>query len=174
MWPADIPGLIEGAADGVGLGHDFLRHVERCRMLLHVVDVSGSEGRDPKEDFAAINAELQRFSPQLAAREQLVLGNKCDIASEEQIAQFRAFIEGRALPSCPFQRGPHGLAELPGLVYERLRSLPPVVTYQPEYVRPQASEGPRAFTVRRAAAHEFEVQAPWLERILAGSDMDDY
>ena len=69
---ADIPGLIEGAADGVGLGHDFLRHVERCRMLLHVVDVSGSEGRDPKEDFAAINAELQRFSPQLAAREQLV------------------------------------------------------------------------------------------------------
>jgi len=172
---ADIPGLIEGAADGVGLGHDFLRHVERCRMLLHVVDVSGSEGRDPKEDFAAINAELQRFSPQLAAREQLVLGNKCDIASEEQIAQFRAFIEGQGLAFLPISAAAHtGLAELPGLVYERLRGLPPVVTYQPEYVRPQASEGPRAFTVRRAAAHEFEVQAPWLERILAGSDMDDY
>ena len=103
---ADIPGLIEGAADGVGLGHDFLRHVERCRMLLHVVDVSGSEGRDPKEDFAAINAELQRFSPQLAAREQLVLGNKCDIASEEQIARFRAFVEGQGLPFCPFRRRP--------------------------------------------------------------------
>ena len=172
---ADIPGLIEGAADGVGLGHDFLRHVERCRLLLHVVDVSGSEGRDPKEDFAAINAELQRFSPQLAAREQLVLGNKCDIASEEQIAQFRAFIEGQGLAFQPISAAAHtGLAELPGLVYERLRGLPPVVTYQPEYVRPQASEGPRAFTVRRAAAHEFEVQAPWLERILAGSDMDDY
>lgn len=144
-------------------------------MLLHVVDVSGSEGRDPKEDFAAINAELQRFSPQLAAREQLVLGNKCDIASEEQIAQFRAFIEGQGLAFLPISAAAHtGLAELPGLVYERLRGLPPVVTYQPEYVRPQASEGPRAFTVRRAAAHEFEVQAPWLERILAGSDMDDY
>lgn len=172
---ADIPGLIEGAADGVGLGHDFLRHVERCRMLLHVVDVSGSEGRDPKEDFAAINAELQRFSPQLAAREQLVLGNKCDIASEEQIAQCPRLYRG-AGPCLPahFGGGPHGLAELPGLVYERLRGLPPVVTYQPEYVRPQASEGPRSLTVRRAAAHEFEVQAPWLERILAGSDMDDY
>ena len=172
---ADIPGLIEGASEGIGLGHDFLRHVERCRLLLHVVDVSGSEGRDPKEDFAAINAELQRFSPQLAAREQLVLGNKCDIASEEQIARFRAFVEGQGLAFLPISAAAHtGLAGLPGMVYERLRNLPPVVTYQPEYVRPQAAEGPRAFTARKVAEHEFEVQAPWLERILAGSDVDDY
>ena len=65
---ADIPGLIEGAADGVGLGHDFLRHVERCRLLLHVVDVSGCEGRDPKEDFEQINHELEGFSADLATR----------------------------------------------------------------------------------------------------------
>ena len=89
---ADIPGLIEGAADGVGLGHDFLRHVDRCRLLLHVVDVSGSEGRDPKDDFEKINTELANFSQELSARPQIVLGNKCDIASPEQIAEFRAFI----------------------------------------------------------------------------------
>ena len=65
---ADIPGLIEGAWEGVGLGHQFLRHVERCRLLIHVVDVAGSEGRDPKEDFAVINRELERFNPDLAQR----------------------------------------------------------------------------------------------------------
>ena len=78
---ADIPGLIEGAAEGVGLGHDFLRHVERCRLLLHVVDVSGCEGRDPKADFEQINHELAGFSAELAQRPQIVLGNKCDIAT---------------------------------------------------------------------------------------------
>ena len=71
---ADIPGLIEGAADGVGLGHDFLRHVERCRLLLHVVDVSGSECREPIEDFEKINEELAKFSPELAQRPQIVVG----------------------------------------------------------------------------------------------------
>ena len=89
---ADIPGLIEGAADGVGLGHDFLRHVERCRLLLHVVDVSGSEGRDPRQDFEQINHELEGFSAELAGRPQIVLGNKCDIATPEQIEDFRSFI----------------------------------------------------------------------------------
>ncbi|MEG3073602.1 MAG: GTPase, partial [Ruthenibacterium sp.] len=77
---ADIPGLIEGAADGVGLGHDFLRHVDRCRLLLHVVDVSGCEDRDPQDDFAKINLELKNFSAALSERPQIVLGNKCDIA----------------------------------------------------------------------------------------------
>ena len=86
---ADIPGLIEGASEGVGLGHDFLRHVERCRLLLHVVDVSGSECRDPADDFEKINQELARFSPALAARPQIVVGNKCDLATQEQIDAFR-------------------------------------------------------------------------------------
>ena len=82
---ADIPGLIEGAWQGVGLGHQFLRHIERCRMLLHVVDVSGSEGRDPCEDFDKINHELEKFNPDLINRPMLVVGNKTDLASEEQI-----------------------------------------------------------------------------------------
>ena len=85
---ADIPGLIEGAWEGTGLGHQFLRHVERCRMLIHIVDVSGSEGRDPKEDFVTINNELRKFNPELAEREMLVAGNKCDMATDEQIDDF--------------------------------------------------------------------------------------
>lgn len=69
---ADIPGVIEGASEGVGLGHEFLRHVDRCRLLVHVVDVSGSEGRDPLEDFEIINRELKAYNPELAARPMLV------------------------------------------------------------------------------------------------------
>ena len=76
---ADIPGIIEGASEGAGLGHDFLRHIDRCRLLVHLVDVSGSEGRDPIEDFEAINDELRQYSPDLAARPQIVVANKTDL-----------------------------------------------------------------------------------------------
>ena len=173
---ADIPGLIEGAADGVGLGHDFLRHVDRCRLLLHVVDVSGSEGRDPKDDFEKINTELANFSQELSARPQIVLGNKCDIASPEQIAEFRAFIEEKGLVFLPVSAATRqGLDKLPGVVYERLQQLPPVTVYEPEYVRPDpALKDPRAFEIARADDGAWDIDAPWLEYILAGSNVDDY
>ncbi len=88
---ADIPGLIEGAAQGAGLGHDFLRHIERTRMLLHVVDVSGAEGRDPLEDFVKINRELKEYSEKLAALPQFVVLNKCDVyGAEENLPRFAA------------------------------------------------------------------------------------
>ena len=83
---ADIPGLIEGASEGVGLGHDFLRHVDRCRLILHVVDVSGLEGRDPCEDFAAINRELALYADELAARPRIVVANKIDVPGAEEVA----------------------------------------------------------------------------------------
>ncbi len=87
---ADIPGLIEGAAEGAGLGHDFLRHIERTRMLLHVVDVSGCEGRDPVEDFKKINAELSAYSKVLASLPQVVALNKCDVyGAEENVKVFK-------------------------------------------------------------------------------------
>ncbi len=172
---ADIPGLIEGASEGVGLGHDFLRHVERCRLLLHVVDVSGCEGRDPKEDFARINHELANFSAELAQRPQIVLGNKCDIATPEQIDEFRAFIEGQGLTFLLISAATRqGLDGLPGLVYERLKELPPVQVYEPEFVRSETPADPRAFTVEQEAEHVWRVDAPWLERILEGSDVEDY
>ena len=98
---ADIPGLIEGAWQGTGLGHQFLRHVERCRMLVHIVDVSGSEGRDPKEDFITINNELAKFNPELAERPMVVAGNKCDMATDEQIADFKKFVEDQGYDFFP-------------------------------------------------------------------------
>ena len=173
---ADIPGLIEGAAEGVGLGHDFLRHVERCRLLLHVVDVSGCEGRDPKADFAQINKELAGFSAELAERPQIVLGNKCDIAAPEQIEEFKAFIEGQGLTFLPISAATRqGIDALPALVYNRLQDLPPIKVYEPEYKRPDKSALPtRPFTVTRTGEHEFTVDAPWLERILAGTNVEDY
>lgn len=172
---ADIPGLIEGASDGVGLGHDFLRHVERCRMLLHVVDVSGSEGRDPKEDFEKINFELSRFSEKLSACPQIVLGNKCDIASQEQIEDFKAFVEEKGLSFYPVSAATRkGLDELPGIVYSVLKDLPPVATFEADYVKPQADVNDQSFEIKRIAEDAFEIEAPWLARILEGSDVEDY
>ena len=172
---ADIPGLIEGASEGVGLGHDFLRHVERCRLLLHVVDVSGCEGREPAEDFEKINAELKNFSAELAGRPQIVLGNKCDIAAPEQIEAFRAYVEGMGLTFLPVSAATNqGLKSLPGLVWERLQALPPVQVYEPEFVPAALDVGERRYTIERTGEHEFTIDAPWLERILAGSDVDDY
>lgn len=172
---ADIPGLIEGAADGVGLGHDFLRHVERCRLLLHVVDAAGSEGRDPIEDLKKIDSELTLFSPALAERPQLVLGNKCDIATPEQIARLRAYAESLGRPFFAISAATRqGLERLPGLVYKELQNLPKMECFIPDFVRETPTEGGNRFTVTRLDEHVFDVDAPWLERILAGSDVEDY
>ena len=123
---ADIPGLIEGAADGAGLGHDFLRHIERTRMLVHVVDISGMEGRDPLEDFKKINAELKAYSETLAALPQLVALNKCDcFGAEENLKRFRKkygkkyqIFEITALNG-------EGTEELVRAITELLKELPP-------------------------------------------------
>ena len=173
---ADIPGLIEGASEGIGLGHDFLRHVERCRLLLHVVDVSGCEGRDPKADFEQINHELAGFSAELADRPQIVLGNKCDIASPEQVEEFKQYVEAKGLTFLPISAATRqGVDNLPALVYNRLKDLPPVKIYEAEYKRPDKNAQPtRPFTVERTGDHEFTVDAPWLERILAGTNVEDY
>ena len=172
---ADIPGLIEGASEGIGLGHDFLRHVERCRLLLHVVDVSGSECREPVDDFEKINEELAKFSPELAKRPQIVVGNKCDLATEEQIEAFRTYVEGKGLTFVPISAATmQGVRELPGLVYNRLKDIPPVPVFTPEYKKPEPKANDRAFTIKRMEAHVWSVEAPWLEYILVGSNVDDY
>ncbi len=81
---ADIPGIIEGASEGAGLGHDFLRHIDRCRLLIHLVDASGMDGRDPLEDIDAINAELAAYGPDLASRPQIIAANKCDLLGDDR------------------------------------------------------------------------------------------
>jgi len=176
---ADIPGLIEGASDGVGLGHEFLRHVDRCRLIVHVVDVSGVEGRDPKEDFEIINRELRNFSDDLADRPQIVAGNKCDMASPEQIADFKAFVEEKKLAFYPISavttQGTKGLIDA---VSAKLDTLPPIKEYEAEPPT-QAELDERAgmgekFEITRGDDAVYYVEAAWLENIMRTVDMDDY
>ena len=128
---ADIPGLIEGASEGVGLGHEFLRHVERCRLIVHVIDVSGSEGRDPIEDFKAINHELENFSMELAEAPQIVAANKSDMATPEQVERLRNYVEDQGLLFYEISAATtKGTKELMYGVWERLSVLPPVKQFE--------------------------------------------
>lgn len=130
---ADIPGLIEGAGDGVGLGHQFLRHVERCRLLVHMVDVSGSEGRDPKEDFRIINEELKKFNPELAERPMIVAGNKCDLTEDDVVEDFRRFVEEKGYKFFPIMAAIDYQTEpLLKEIQEQLSKLPPITKYEAE------------------------------------------
>ena len=139
---ADIPGLIEGAGDGAGLGHQFLRHVERCRLLVHMVDVSGSEGRDPEEDFRIINRELKKFNPELAERPMIVAGNKCDLTDDETVEKFRKFIEEQGYKFFPIMAAiSYEVEPLLKEIQEQLSKLPPVARYEAEpAVLPDAEE----------------------------------
>lgn len=141
---ADIPGLIEGAAEGAGLGHDFLRHIERTRMLVHVVDISGVEGRDPWEDFKKINAELKEYSEKLASLPQLVALNKCDIfGAEENLKAFRKKCRGKYKLFPITAVTGEGTRELIEGIFEVLDSLPPaepVPADEFEYERADVSE----------------------------------
>jgi len=171
---ADIPGLIEGAADGAGLGHDFLRHVERCRLILHIVDVSGSEGRDPIEDYKAINAELFKFNEELSRRPQIVAANKADIAEPEQVERFRAFMEaeGKTCFTISAATG-QGVHELIDEVAAQLAKLPPVARYEAEPPVREEVTGKRDFTVT-VEDGVYVVDAPWLMPTLGNVDLDDY
>ncbi len=172
---ADIPGLIEGAWEGVGLGHQFLRHVERCRLLLHVVDVAGSEGRDPKEDFAIINQELEKFNPELARRPMLVAGNKCDLATEEQIADFQAFVEEQGYTFFPLMAPiREGVDPLLNKVLEELSKLPPIRRYEAEApVLQPVEELQRGQVDIQNQGGVYFVKAPWLLKILRSVNFDD-
>jgi len=175
---ADIPGLIEGASEGVGLGHEFLRHVDRCRLIVHVVDVSGCEGRSPREDFETINRELERFSADLAQRPQIVAANKCDIASPEQIAEFKAFIEEKGLPFFPISAATRqGVSALIGRVASTLDTLPPIRRYEveqtPEDISPSLKLSWDQFTVD-VENGVYVVKADWLARTFGMVDPNDY
>lgn len=175
---ADIPGLIEGAGDGIGLGHEFLRHVERCRLIVHVVDVSGIEGRNPCEDFEVINAELAKFNAELAERPQIVAGNKSDMATDEQIETFRKYIEAKGLPFFSISAGTtKGTAELVKKISEILDTLPPIKEYEPEPV-PQEELDEMAGTGRKFEITLedgiYYVDAQWIQPVMRTVDPDDY
>ena len=130
---ADIPGLIEGASEGVGLGLEFLRHVERCRLILHVLDISGIEGRNPIEDFEKINKELENFSEDLSQCPQIVAGNKSDMATPEQIEEVRNFIESKGMQFFEISAvTTKGANELIQAISAKLDTLPPIREFEPE------------------------------------------
>jgi len=147
---ADIPGLIEGAAQGAGLGHDFLRHIERTRMLCHVVDISGCEGRDPIEDFQKINAELKEYSEVLAKLPQVVVCNKCDVyGAEENLKAFKKKY-GRKYKILPMTAVTgEGTRELVEKLLEILDTLPPVEPILPDEDFTYASDGDLGFEIFR-------------------------
>lgn len=176
---ADIPGLIEGASDGVGLGHEFLRHVERCRLIIHVLDVSGIEGRNPVDDFNIINRELENFSEDLIKCPQIVAANKSDMASAEQIETLRRYIEEeKNLPFFVISAATtKGTDELMKYVSEVLDTLPPIKEFEAEPV-PQAQLDDM-LGVNKKFEVEVEdgvyyVNADWLEPVMRTVDMDDY
>ena len=175
---ADIPGLIEGAGDGVGLGHEFLRHVERCRLIVHVVDVSGIEGRDPCEDFDVINAELAKFNEELAERPQIVAANKSDMASEEQIEKFRKYIEDKNIPFfCISAATTQGTSELIKKVSEVLDTLPPIKEFEAEPIPQEELDEMLGVDKKFEVTVEdgiYFVDAPWIQPIMRTVDPDDY
>ncbi|MEG2119301.1 MAG: GTPase ObgE, partial [Pseudoflavonifractor sp.] len=173
---ADIPGIIEGAAEGAGLGHAFLRHIDRCRLLIHIVDVSGVEGRDPVEDFDTICEELRQYSPELATRPMLVAGNKADIAPDTTLSdKLRAYVEAKGLSYYEMSAAAHrGTRELMGTAAARLAELPPIATYEPTYVeRPPEVDVSEPLSI----VHEentWLVEGAWLQRLIANVNFGDF
>ena len=174
---ADIPGIIEGAAEGAGLGHDFLRHIDRCRLLVHVVDVSGSEGRDPVEDFNAICDELHNYSVDLSNRPMIVAANKTDLLDPESdnLQRLRTVVEAAGCELYEISAGTtQGTKHLMRVVAEKLRTLPPVTIYEPEYVAPVAEVGdPNALEIEHLG-NTWVITGTWLERMVQNINFDDY
>ena len=173
---ADIPGLIEGASEGIGLGHQFLRHVERCRLLVHILDVAGSEGRDPVDDFNKINEELIKFNPDMAELPQIVVGNKIDLATDEQLERLEKYFTEQGYQyftmCAPIVEGTQ---EIINAVAAKLATLPPIKRYEREEIPAdffeQNKDGKFTITVEDDI---YSVEAEWLLKILQRTDLDDY
>ena len=174
---ADIPGIIEGAAEGAGLGHAFLRHIDRCRQLVHEVDVSGSEGRDPVEDFDAICEELKNYSVDLSNRPMIVAANKCDLLTpdSDNLERLRARVEEAGCQLYEISAGTtQGTKNLMRIIAEKLRTLPPVTIYESEYVEPVVEAGdPSALEIEHLGS-TWVITGTWLERLIMNINFDDY
>ncbi len=171
---ADIPGIIEGASEGIGLGHDFLRHTERCRLLWHIVDTSSIEGRDPIEDYNALNIELEKFSKRLSERPQLLVGGKSDIATQDQKQRLEEFAKEKGMPVF-FVSGAtrQGVKELVDFTFKELAGIENPVIDIPKFIPPEPIPL-RSFEVKQLSGDEYSVEAPYIERLLLGSDVSDY
>ena len=174
---ADIPGLIEGASEGVGLGHYFLRHVERCRLLVHLVDVSGSEGRDPVDDMMIINKELERYSPELAKRPQIIVCNKTDILEEDSdnLERVKVAAEQMGFMCLEMSAATNtGTRELIYKVWDELQKLDPIPDFEADFVFEEET-----LPAERDIQIEFEdgiyyIRGTWIEKVVGSTNFGDY
>lgn len=174
---ADIPGVIEGAGEGVGLGHEFLRHIERCRLIVHMVDVSGCEGRNAVEDFETINKELEVFSPELATRKQIIAANKVDMATDEQIEELKKYADDNGIPIFFMSAAiAEGTADMINYIAAQLATLPPMIKYEaePAPVEPIKTHQKRTFEINKLDDDVYEVVADWLIPIMNQTNPNDY
>lgn len=174
---ADIPGLIEGASEGAGLGHSFLRHIDRCRLLVHVVDVSSTTGNDPIDDIKVINAELRNFDKSLSERPQIVVGNKYDSVSDESILrELEEYVDdnGYKLIYISAATG-YNVDKMVYMINDILKTLPPLTVFEPEMSIDDRNVdvGNHDVTVTRDG-NKFYVEGEWLQRLMGGINFDDY
>jgi len=174
---ADIPGLIEGASAGEGLGHQFLRHVERCRLLVNVVDASGIEGRDPVDDILVINEELEKYSPELASRPRIIAANKIDMMSEENKEKLEKFAKDNDIPIVFMCAGiGEGTDELKELIAKKLCDLPPLKIYEADYVVEEETTvdlESEEITVKNVNG-VYYVEAPRIVKVIESINFNDY
>ena len=177
---ADIPGLIEGAADGAGLGHDFLRHIQRCRVLIHVVDAAGTEGRDPLSDIEKINSELKEFDPALAAVPMIIAANKTDAiyndgSSPDPVEQIRAVYEPKGIKVMPISAATgEGVRELLYSVAALLKETDrqPLI-YEREYDIKAHQNEDLPLNIYRESGKVYVVEGPRIDRMLGYTNMED-
>ncbi len=172
---ADIPGLIEGASEGAGLGYDFLRHIDRCRLLVHVVDISESEGRDTVEDFKTINVELKNYSAELASRPMIVVGNKRDIAENMEASnRLEQYATELGLPYFVISAATHaGLRELTNAIMYKLSELPPPTVFEPEFIEPETELDDSEPEITHDS-DVWNVEGSWIERLMENVNFGDY
>ena len=174
---ADIPGIIEGASEGAGLGHDFLRHIDRCRLLVHLVDVSGSEGRDPVEDFDTINNELQQYSPELASRAQIVIGNKTDLLGDDRsnIDRLKEYVESKGFTFLEMSAATHsGTRELIQTVADLLQKVPVIEAFEADYVPPEPVIDTSEDLIIDHEDDFWSLDGPWLQNLVASVNFNDH
>lgn len=174
---ADIPGLIEGASEGIGLGHEFLRHIERTKVMIHMVDAAGTEGRDPVSDIKAINKELEAYNPQLLKKPQVIAANKIDAIvgdENEVISALRAEFEPQGIKVFPISAvSGKGLKELLYEVKNLLANCPKEVTvYEPEIDPALSFFKDEPYAVEVAADGAYEISGPKIEKMLGYTNMD--
>lgn len=175
---ADIPGLIEGASQGIGLGHEFLKHIERTKVIIHMVDAASTEGRDPIEDINTINAELSAYNEEIAKRPQVIAANKMDVLygeeEEEAINKIREAFEPKGIKVFPISAvSGKGLKELLYYVRELLDTIDDTpVMFEPEFIPGEHSFANDPYTVEQEEEHVFVVEGPRIERMLGYTNLD--